>query len=421
MAGVACIFLGYAASPDSLQAEFSQPSAPYNSKIKPHTNHDEGYWPLELRAGKALQVGPQLARLGCTSPWLYIMFKLLTGYSYYRKEQWVYPFKHLMVYEGYIKKAVQVMNDIDVDALKTKDLLPTLRHIAGEVMRNIGPGQSDLQQSDDDISEILRQESHGTLRAHFDKVDYVSAQKKENYSSAQGSDAKSVDLGCTCLRDARDQLQLLVNVIDKHLTSLSTLRRAISDHSLKKISFRDLWHLFQPGDLVVSSRQPIQAYRVLLASGGRPLLTKDVLYDNMEKFEHQDKNRNSKVSPFRVDCIRLDFDGERFGPVHETISIFEYDGIRQVVDLDVYPIVFSDDEMALRDKLSKRGHDFATYRDFKHKRYTGLSIGDLQDEVRRRRAVDFIHYNKTNRYIADRKRGDHRLYPSLSTSRLCSG
>lgn len=87
------------------------------------------------------------------------------------------------------------------------------------------------------------------------------------------------------------------------------------------------------------------------------------------------------MSPFVIDCVRFDFDGEKLGPVQDTISIFEYEEDRTITTLDVYPISYAEKEEELTKALLNRGRRFAAYRAFKHKRYEGLSLSEPQEEV----------------------------------------
>lgn len=87
------------------------------------------------------------------------------------------------------------------------------------------------------------------------------------------------------------------------------------------------------------------------------------------------------MSPFNIDCVRFDFDGEKFGPVQDTIKIFEYEDDRLISKLDVYPIVYAEREVEVSKTLLDRGRRFAVYRDFQHKRYEGLSLDNPQEEV----------------------------------------
>ena len=108
----------------------------------------------------------------------------------------------------------------------------------------------------------------------------------------------------------------------------------------------------------------------------------------MDYIDEERKSRKS--SAFKIDCVKLDFDGEVFGPVMETISILQFDEERKITELDVYPIQFDGNESMLRATLVKRGEHFATYRDFKHKKYAGLSLGHLEEEVRSQRMPSML-------------------------------
>ena len=110
-------------------------------------------------------------------------------------------------------------------------------------------------------------------------------------------------------------------------------------------------------------------------------MTKSLLLSGREQSIYQRPHRKSGVSPFIVDCVRYDFNGDNFGPVQDNISIKEYDDYRKVTDLDVYPIDFAENAALLKDTLVKRGRQFAAHREFKHKRYSGLSLGEVQEEV----------------------------------------
>ena len=206
--------------------------------------------------------------------------------------------------------------------------------------------------------------------------------EQSNLAPEGEAPADNNPLMCTCLKDARDHLQLLVTTMDKYLGGLLSLRKAIQDRTASKIRFEHLWHLFIPGDLVVTSKQPHQAYRVIYVSGGRPLLTTASLRDRdgvdgpTPVFQ-----RHSQVSPFNIDCVRLDFDGEKFGPIQERISVFEYEEDKMITKLAVYPVDYADKADEIEAKLLDRGRRFAEYRDFKHKRYAGLSLNDPQEEV----------------------------------------
>ena len=54
--------------------------------------------------------------------------------------------------------------------------------------------------------------------------------------------------------------------------------------------------------------------------------------------------QQSRMSPFNVDCVRLDFKGRMFGLVQDTIRILEYEEEQVIMTLNVYPIGFAEKE-----------------------------------------------------------------------------
>lgn len=351
-----------------------------------------------------------IARLAFSSPWPLILIELLSGESIAEKRASIYPFKHIVIYEKQIRKFVELLNGINVDNVVAKDLPRNLNKIVSEVVRVLGSTRGEVEYSDTYVYNVLQKRD--ALKNHHAKVQKSSAKDQEDelevdshtgnaLSSTSTVDSTIIELPepsnstpkrnpvlektfcvCTCLRDAKEHLQLLVSTIDSHFGSLLILHKTIRDRAVSKISFEHLWHLFQPGDVVVTSRQPRQAYRVMHVSGGRPLLTTKVFkYREKDSEERQMLGRQSQMSPFNIDCVRFDFDGEKFGPVQDTIRILEYEDDRLISKLDVYPIVYAETEAEVSKTLLDRGRRFAVYRDFQHKRYEGLSLDDPQEEV----------------------------------------
>ena len=367
------------------------------------------------------------------SPWPSILIELLSGEYINPAESWIYPFKHFLVYEKQIRMFVELLNATNVDGVEAKNLTHNLNMIVSQVVRTLGPKRDDVEHSDTYITNVFQKfESHknhhlkvkgsspkdqeeeleGDTEAEpglsstypvDDPITKVS--KQSNLAQEAKSAPEEIRYMCTCLKDARDHLQLLVDIIDSHLGSLLTLHKAIRDRAVSKIKFEHLWHLFQPGDLVVTSRQPYQAYRVIHVSGGRPLLTSaDMAREDSRAEARPTLRRQSQVSPFNIDYVRFDFDGDEFGPVQERMSILEYEEDRLITNLDVYPMSYAEIEEELAKTLLDRGRRFAEYRDFKHKRYEGLSLSEPQEEVSDMCKLFMLIYNADDRFVSeDRK------------------
>lgn len=403
------IFLATTTERPSVQLETTHPDTHSQGP-----DHDKGvtYYKDDLVADVRRPGLSDVARLMFASPWPLILIELLSGEHINTGETWIYPFKHIVVYEKQIRKFLELLNETNVDDLEVNNLSHTLNMIISKVVRDLGPKRDDVEYSEAYVSIILQTWRH-ELKNHHLRVRQSSPEDQEkeleedtkaepglsSISSTDGTCTKvsepsnlapeaypvqeAIPYMCTCLKDARDHMQLLVNMIDSHLGSLLTLHEAVRDRAISKIRFEHLWHLFQPGDLVVTSKQPHQAYRVIHVSGGRPLLmTTDIASGDQDAKAKPPFRRQAQVSPFNIDCVRIDFDGEKFGPVQETFRIFEYEEDRVITRLELYPMSYAEFPEGLAQTLLDRGRRFAEYRLFKHKRYEGLSLSEPQEEVK---------------------------------------
>ena len=410
----ASIFLGFEANTAALDTGLARPSTHQGSRISSFSEEIGTRKPAELSVVSIQSEPTELARITFLSPWISIVLEVLTGQKVPTWKALVYPFKHLVAFEKQIRIFIGILSEVKLEGFQAKDLLGTLRHIFQQMPLDLDSTRNAHEYSDI-ILETMLLDCGDQFKGHFEKAKQALSKSREGPSSLEKQKNELTDsshplspksvgegqdhggasepaeqslphLSCTCLKDAKDQLKLLINVIDEFMTPLLALQNSISERSLKKIKFRDLWMLYQPGDLVISSKTsklPLQAYQVIHVCGGRPLMTKSSIYAPYRSLQSLRKNekREFGISPFMIDCVYLDFDGETFGTVQTTIEISAFDDERQITELDVYPIDFSENPSALRDTLIKRGEHFATYRDFKHKRYSGLSLGDLKEEV----------------------------------------
>ena len=350
-----------------------------------------------------------IARLAFRSPWPFVFIELLSGERIDTVDSWIYPFKHFVVFEKQFRKIAALLSEINVDDVEAKDFSHTLSSIVREVVHTLGPKRDDVEMSAAYVSNVLQK--YNEFVFHHSKVRDSSPEEQgedleDNIEAETGPSSmspvadpdpeapkssslapeelpipKQVRYMCTCLKDAKNHLQLLIHTMVMHLGPLTKLHQDIRDRAVSKIRFEDLWHLFQPGDLVVTSSQPHQAYRVLHVSGGRPLLTTTNIARSDTDPEAEQTSYRSQVSPFTVDCIRFDYDGEKFGPVQDPIKIFKYEEDRMITKLDVYPMSYAEKADELTKKLLDRGRRFAEYEGFQHKRYEGLSLGEPQEEV----------------------------------------
>ncbi|RAH41704.1 uncharacterized protein BO95DRAFT_517751 [Aspergillus brunneoviolaceus CBS 621.78] len=160
---------------------------------------------------------------------------------------------------------------------------------------------------------------------------------------------------------------------------------ALEKGSVERIFYSDLWHIFNPGQVVITRQEPLHAYRVLYVTAGRPYLSPPAL-------EGDDSGDGYKVpakeSDLLVHCYQIQFDGQRFGPVTHTFNIQPYSGRLRVKDLPIYPLQFVEDPKVLKETLVSSGRKFLRVSKGTHLQYSGPNLHEgeeLDSEV----IVDF--------------------------------
>ena len=174
-----------------------------------------------------------------------------------------------------------------------------------------------------------------------------------------------------CLDVRISHMQCLIDFLNIDLKHVFDLRRDLAAGATQEVAFEDLWHLFNPGDLIVSPKRR-QAYKVVHTSGGRQLLSRALNYEMRRVF-----------SPFRIDCFYIDFDQTALGPVSEVIEIPEYSGKRPITSLNpefryfgrepIFPVRFLENSESIIVELVERGRRLHQFGSFAHKRYRGLA------------------------------------------------
>lgn len=191
---------------------------------------------------------------------------------------------------------------------------------------------------------------------------------------------KEKDHGATVLEKwperVRDELKCLVEFMDKDMADIFDARKRIQSLDMEDIPFEFLWHLFSPCDLVFSrskkSRQSyLQAFPVLHVTGGRHLfdhpapyqrpstvITEDPRWDLDSESEQHARDlatSYSRSSPFIIDCLYVDSDGHQLVPKARRFVITPYAAKRLILALDVYPARFDPDYDLIMERLLKRG------------------------------------------------------------------
>ncbi|KAL0261301.1 hypothetical protein SLS55_004998 [Diplodia seriata] len=179
-------------------------------------------------------------------------------------------------------------------------------------------------------------------------------------------------------------LRALMHFLDNDLAPLINTYREIELGVVHRIPFAYLWHLFPPGQVIVSKDPKHQVYRVLQVTGGRKSLAPR---------RHSSRRSTRKtVSDLAIDCFHLDFDGKQFGAVPKTIFIRPYDDALPVTSLHAYPLQYENG--VSEETLVERGMMFTELVKVRHRSYTGLSLKegelfDRYDEIESDVIIDF--------------------------------
>ncbi|KAL1855202.1 hypothetical protein Daus18300_011203 [Diaporthe australafricana] len=129
---------------------------------------------------------------------------------------------------------------------------------------------------------------------------------------------------------SRSTLEYLGCLIDFMDTTISKRREYVQGNECQKIHFRDLWYLFSPGDEIIR-RDGRQVYRVIdVVNPAHNASSKNIFFD------FDDDNTTTRY--FQVNCVYVDFNGKRIGPVSATFTIKPFTGERSVESLEVYPL-----------------------------------------------------------------------------------
>ncbi|KAF6807999.1 AAA family ATPase, partial [Colletotrichum sojae] len=124
-------------------------------------------------------------------------------------------------------------------------------------------------------------------------------------------------------------LRCFIDMSEKFLKPLLTLQSSISDGTLEKISFADLWFLYQPSDIVFG-REPTSDH----------------------------KQHGPSYSDLKLYCYSWRYNGTRFMPSTTTKTIPMFDGEKSIKDLPYFPKQLCESDDPVVSELVARGNRF---------------------------------------------------------------
>ena len=306
--------------------------------------------------------------------------------------------------------------DLDLSEEPTVHLYPfkALARHNGQIRAYLDMLESRWASPEDVDTADQRDDTDGNDQPQADTTE-PGAQPEEALSD--DGDKRSESAKLLNSAEAMQDLRCLVQFMDEELGDPDRYRKP---NPPSRILFRDLWHLFKPGDEVYipiharsakdqrqsesaqktsgrSQHQRYQdAFRVLNTWGGRPNL-RSANDDTGITPKH-------KVNSFWIECYYLDFNGKRFAPTSHNYFINPFEGEKDITSLDFFPLTYVTNHVEKREELLQRGKLFiefstAQYRLYKGPTLVGMPCGcfpsssslpayseDLESEV----VVDFV-------------------------------
>lgn len=211
----------------------------------------------------------------------------------------------------------------------------------------------------------------------------------ENPESSQNSDQTGLSLNEDEVKlleefgseQAYKELCCLIEFMDRDLRPLGELRSGF----VEKVYYSELWHIFKPGEVVITRQEPVQAYRVLYVTGGRPYLSPPT--PERDQNEEVGYQVPAKESDFLVLCYQVHYDGEKFGPVTQNFTVTSYSGRRSVRDLLIYPLRLAEDP-SIKEKLLSNGRKYLRVSRGTHLQYRGPNLHE-SEEIDSQVVIDF--------------------------------
>ncbi|KAI9659890.1 MAG: hypothetical protein M1821_001242 [Bathelium mastoideum] len=295
--------------------------------------------------------------------------------------------------------------------------LPSIRSRLNELKRELQT-KTDQQagnpqlSSDSKVQNIMEEAKSCSTKQREDGVNDDTKSSVEQDLPAPSSDP---EFGLLSVRISH--IQCLCDFIQEELCETIELRAKIANGTLHNISFENLWHLVEPGDIIVSKNHGYdQLYKVYSVTGGQ-IRRRPRTSDELRELERQKQNillptplnpfedgydfdyegsSPGTWTPFRVDCYMLAYNGVHIRPVEECKKIKRYVGERRISELPLYPVRFHPEKEELLQKMEERGKKFLACSG--HKSYEGMTLGMSRDESREEIEsdvyIDFVEYDR---------------------------
>lgn len=144
----------------------------------------------------------------------------------------------------------------------------------------------------------------------------------------------------------RAHAKLLYDVLYKELDETINTYADLLSHGV--ITYKYLWSLFKPGDLLLCQFKGEEMIMKLQSS-------------------------DYESGGLALYCKYIDWNGSSFGYASQNFNIQPFDGTKPITDLDAYPIQFNSESGAIESRLSARGRNFEKLQGYHYKMYKGFA------------------------------------------------
>jgi hypothetical protein len=279
-------------------------------------------------------------------------------------------------------------------AVNSESLLKTLSEITGEILtpsRNVIVYPFKILVLKEEAIRTALADAVKTLEEKRENDGIVSGGTDEEPKHTKGKKDSEGQEDEIVLQKRRDELECLVEFMDNDMADIFAVRKKVQDGILKTIAFEYLWHLFEPGDIILqrpkaTQKQQLQAFTVIHVTGGRISFdpgrrlfrkeNKDLYEEDegLEKYNSMLLQSASRITPFCVDCVYTDCDGQVIGPVCRRFVIVPYVGEMAIESLEIYPAKFDSNYSSIMESLLNRGQSFLSAIGGSHKWYSGMAF-----------------------------------------------
>lgn len=350
-------------------------------------------------------------RLAINTHVLTISLRLVTGERIdCQLNTWVRPFRYLLVHEPKIRAFYASLCRYEVRRAAHAEKAAAQLINVTEDSRPALAASDDLAGTDDEDNSCSAKTIESTGEAAIQESEELSDHLDEEDKHV----IQTLDRAGANFAEGKQGWDELMEFMDNDMSDIMSLRQSIADGSLTEIEFENLWHLFNPGDVVIAKQashsDKWRAYKVLHVTGGRPIVdtANHSQTPSLQSLGHQedfDQDEGEvlgfpgRVTPFVIDCFYIDFDGHKYGPRPRRFTMQEFTGKRAIENLEVFPSKFLRTE-DIRATLLERGKRFVQVARQSHKQYAGPTHSDRwlrnsQSEVRNH--IELFRWRSTDK------------------------